>query len=154
MSFKHNFLFIIIVIFISTILTNCQIKKTQKNHGIVFLKNRYEKLIINKTNSNDVIRILGNPHTKSVKNNFEWIYIERVLVKGSFHKLGSNVISENNVAVLSFNKYGILKNKSFFDKQKIAKLKFTNKKTLNDLGQSSFVSEFLQSIRSKMYGNR
>ena len=154
MSFKHNFLYIFLIIFISINLTNCQLKKTQKNHGIVFLKNRYEKLIINKSNINDVIKILGNPHTKSVKNNSEWIYIERVLVKGSFHKLGSNVISENNVAVLSFNKYGILKNKNFFDKQKIANLKFTSEKTSNDLGQSSFVSEFLQSIRSKMYGNR
>ena len=154
MSFKHNFLYIFLIIFISINLTNCQLKKTQKNHGIVFLKNRYEKLIINKSNTNDVIKILGNPHTKSVKNNSEWIYIERVLVKGSFHKLGSNVISENNVAVLSFNKYGILKNKNFFDKQKIANLKFTSEKTSNDLGQSSFVSEFLQSIRSKMYGNR
>ena len=154
MILKHNFIYTVIIFFISVSLTNCQIKKTQKNHGIVFLKNRYEKLTVNKTNTNDVIRILGSPHTKSVKNNSEWIYIERVLVKGSFHKLGANVISENNIAVLSFNKYGILKNKSFFDKQKIANLKFSGDKTSNDLGQSSFVSEFLQSIRSKMYGNK
>ena len=154
MGFKHNIIYIVLIIFISINLTNCQLKKTQKNHGIVFLKNRYERLIINKSNTNDVIRILGNPHTKSIKNNSEWIYIERVLVKGSFHKLGSNVISENNVAVLSFNKYGVLKNKDFFDKQKLANLKFTSEKTSNDLGQSSFVSEFLQSIRSKMYGNK
>ena len=154
MILKHNFIYLVIIFFISVNLSNCQIKKTQKNHGIVFLKNRYEKLTVNKTNTNDVIRILGSPHTKSVKNNSEWIYIERVLVKGSFHKLGTNVISENNIAVLSFNKYGILKNKSFFDKQKIASLKFSDDKTSNDLGQSSFVSEFLQSIRSKMYGNK
>ena len=154
MGFKHNIIYIVLIIFISINLTNCQLKKTQKNHGIVFLKNRYERLIINKSNTNDVIRILGNPHTKSIKNKSEWIYIERVLVKGSFHKLGSNVISENNVAVLSFNKYGVLKNKDFFDKQKLANLKFTSEKTSNDLGQSSFVSEFLQSIRSKMYGNK
>tara|TARA_Y100000768_G_C23933621_1_gene661425 strand:- start:653 stop:1117 length:465 start_codon:yes stop_codon:yes gene_type:complete len=154
MGFKHNIIYIVLVIFISINLTNCQLKKTQKNHGIVFLKNRYERLIINKSNTNDVIRILGNPHTKSIKNKSEWIYIERVLVKGSFHKLGTNVISENNVAVLSFNKYGVLKNKDFFDKQKLANLKFTNEKTSNDLGQSSFVAEFLQSIRSKMYGNK
>ena len=101
-----------------------------------------------------MIRILGNPHTKSIKNDSDWIYIERVLVKGSFYKLGSNVISENNVAVLSFDKFGILKDKNFFDKEKIANLKFSNEKTSNDLSQSSFVTEFLQSIRSKMYGNR
>tara|TARA_B100002019_G_C20916983_1_gene425651 strand:+ start:94 stop:558 length:465 start_codon:yes stop_codon:yes gene_type:complete len=154
MIFKHNFFKFLTFFLISIILANCQLKKTQKNHGIVFLENRYKKLIINKSNTNDVVRILGNPHTKSIKNDTDWIYIERVLVKGSFHKLGSNVISENNVAVLSFDKYGILKDKNFFDKEKIANLKFTNEKTSNDLSQSSFVTEFLQSIRSKMYGNR
>ena len=154
MIFRHNFFNFLTFFLISIILTNCQLKKTQKNHGIVFLENRYEKLIINKSNTNDVVKILGNPHTKSIKNDSDWIYIERVLVKGSFYKLGSNVISENNVAVLSFDKFGILKDKNFFDKEKIANLKFSNEKTSNDLSQSSFVTEFLQSIRSKMYGNR
>jgi outer membrane protein assembly factor BamE (lipoprotein component of BamABCDE complex) len=154
MIFRHNFFNFLTFFLISIILVNCQLKKTQKNHGIVFLENRYEKLIINKSNTNDAIRILGNPHTKSIKNDSDWIYIERVLVKGRFHKLGSNVVSENNVAVLSFDKFGILKDKNFFDKEKIANLKFSNEKTSNDLSQSSFVTEFLQSIRSKMYGNR
>ena len=142
------------MILIIVILSNCQLNKTQNNHGIIFLKNRYEKLIVNKTNSNDVVNILGQPHTKSIKNNNDWIYIERVLKKGSFHKMGKNVVKENNVVVLSFNKFGILENKVFFDKKKLANIDFSNEKTFNSLKGNSFVSDFLQSIRAKMYGNR
>ena len=39
-------------------------------------------------------------------------------------------------------------------KEKIAKISFSDQKTSNDLSQSSFVTEFLQSIRTKMYGNK
>ena len=56
--------------------------------------------------------------------------------------------------MLTFNKYGILKEKYFFDKKKLAKIDFTKEVTKNNLSQKSFVQEFLQSVRSKMYGNR
>ena len=154
MIFKHKFFFRLILFIFFLTLTNCQLKKTQKNHGIIFLKNRYDKLVVNKTNSNDVVKILGQPHTKSITDESDWIYIERVLTKGKFYRMGSNVIAKNNVVVLTFNKYGILINKSFFDKKKLANLKFSNDVTSNNLSQRSFVQEFLESIRSKMYGNR
>ena len=64
-----------------------------------------------------------------------------------------NVVKENNVMVLTFNKYGILESKNFYDKEKIAKIKFTEKITENNLSQKSFVQQFLQSIKTKMYGN-
>ena len=43
----------------------------------MYLENRQELLIINNTNKNDVIKILGQPHTKSIKDEDTWIYIER-----------------------------------------------------------------------------
>ena len=137
-----------------TILSNCQLKKTTKTHGIVFLENRYNKLVINKTNINDVLKEIGQPHTRSVTNDKIWIYIERVLSKGSFHKMGSNVIVKNNVMVLNFDKYGVLSEKKFYDKKKLANIDFSNDVTQNNLSQKSFVQEFLQSIKSKMYGNK
>ena len=137
-----------------TILSNCQLKKTTKTHGIVFLENRYNKLVINKTNINDVLKEIGQPHTRSVTNDKIWIYIERVLSKGSFHKMGSNVIVKNNVMVLNFDKYGVLSEKNFYDKKKLANIDFSNDVTQNNLSQKSFVQEFLQSIKSKMYGNK
>ena len=142
------------MILIFFLLNNCQIQKATKNHGILFLENRYNKLIVNKTNMNDVLKIIGNPHTKSVSDQQTWIYIERILSKGKYHKFGRNVLKSNNVAVLTFNKYGILNEKNFYDKDKIAKIKFSKEITKNNLSQKSFVQEFLQSIRTKMYGNR
>tara|TARA_B100001248_G_scaffold201045_1_gene155257 strand:- start:6192 stop:6659 length:468 start_codon:yes stop_codon:yes gene_type:complete len=140
--------------FILVILNACKLQEPSKNHGIVFLKNRSEKLELNKSNKNDVIRIIGQPHTKSINNNNDWIYIERVLTKGEYHKLGQNILKSNNVLVLSFNKYGILEKKIFLDKNDKKRLKFSNRETQNELTQKSFVEKFLTSIREKMYRNK
>ena len=146
-----NFTFLITFFFL---LVNCQLQKSSNNHGILFLENRYKKLEVKKTNMNDVVKILGNPHTKSIKNIDQWIYIERILSKGKFHKLGQNIVKTNNVVILTFNKYGILEEKNFYNKDKIAKIKFTKDVTINNLSQKSFVEEFLQSIKTKMYGGK
>ena len=99
------------------ILNSCKLQEPTKNHGILFLENRANKLIIKKTNTNDVVKIIGEPHIKSISNNNEWIYIERVLTKGKFIKLGQNILKENNILVLSFDKFGILDDKVFLDKK-------------------------------------
>ena len=111
-------------------------------------------MTINKSNKNDVIRIIGQPHIKSELENNSWIYLERTLSKGKYHELGRHKLTENNVLVLDFNKFGILKGKEFLDKEDINKIKFSKKKTENDLSKKSFVQTFLQSIKQKMYGNR
>ena len=110
--------------------------------------------MINKTNSNDVLKIVGNPHTKSISDVNTWIYIERVLSKGKFHKLGQNVTKENNVMILTFNKYGVLKDKNILNKDKMAEINFTKEIKKNNLNDSSFVEDFLQSIKAKMYRKR
>ena len=129
-------------------------KEASNNHGILFLENRANKLIINKSNKNDVIRIIGIPHSKSINNENEWIYIERVLVKGEFHKLGQNVLKSNNVLFLEFNKYGVLKNKKLFNKEDIKKIAFSQNKTKNDLTKKSFVEGLFSSLKAKMYGKK
>ena len=47
-----------------------------------------------------------------------WIYIERTRTRGKLLKLGRNYLKKNNVLVLEFDKYGILKRKEFYDKNK------------------------------------
>ena len=59
--------------------SGCQFEKVSKNHGINFLENREKSLIINETNKNDVIRIIGAPHSQSITDNNTWIYFERVI---------------------------------------------------------------------------
>ena len=144
----------ITLIFLFITLVCCQLKEPVKNHGILFLENRSNQLKISQSNKNDVIKLIGNPHTISFNNNNDWIYIERTLTKGSFHKLGQNVLKTNNVLVLNFDKYGILKNKVFLDKNEINKLNFSKKITENNLSKKSFVQSFLGSIKTKMYSNR
>ena len=55
---------------------------------------------------------------------------------------------------LSFNKYGVLKSKKLYDKNNINTVKFSKKKTENELTKKSFVETFLSSVKSKMYGKK
>ena len=151
-SFKKHFLFRFILLII--ILSSCKIQDSYKSHGIVFLENRSNKLILNKTNKNDVINIFGQPQILDINDNDRWIYLERTLSKGKYHELGKHKIKDNNVLVLSFNKYGILNYKELLTKNEINKIKFSDKKTDNIKTKKSFVQSFLQSVKSKMYSNR
>ena len=152
MSFFKNHSKIYILL-ISIILVSCQFKEPYKKHGILFLENRSNKLIVNKTNKNDVKKIIGLPHSVSINDTNTWFYIERVLTKGEYHKLGKNILKKNNILVLQFDKYGILKNKNFLNKDSMKKVKFSEKSTENEITQKSFVESFLSSIREKMYSN-
>ena len=142
---------LVIVFFI---LNGCQLQEPKKNHVIIFLKNRSEKLIVNKSNKNDVLSIVGQPHTKSIDDIDEWIYMERTLTKGEFHKLGQNVLEKNNILILNFDKFGILIDKELLNKEAIEKIKFSKKTTSNQLSKKSFVTKMLSSIKEKMYGSR
>ncbi len=147
----HNNKFLV---YLFIILVNCQFQEPTKNHGILFLENRSNQLKTEVNNKNDVVRLLGQPHTKSISNVDDWIYIERVMTKGSYHRLGQNVLKSSNVLVLTFDKYGVLKEKRFLNKNDIKKMTFSKKETENNLSKKSFVESFLSSVKTKMYGNR
>ncbi len=76
------------------------------------------------------------------------------MTKGSYHRLGQNVLKSSNVLVLTFDKYGVLKEKRFLNKNDIKKMTFSKKETENNLSKKSFVESFLSSVKTKMYGNR
>ncbi len=97
---------------------------------------------------------MGSPQITSISDKKTWFYIERTLSKGKLHKLGKNVLKKNNVLVLEFNKYGILENKIFLDKEDRKKLAFSKDITNNEITQKSFIAKFLSSIREKMYSNK
>ena len=152
MFFKNHKNFYLLPFFI--ILIACQFQEPLKTHGIIYLENRSEKVIVNKSNKNDIIRIFGQPQATSQNEEDTWIYFERILTKGKYHKLGRHIVKENNVLVLEFNKFGIIKNKKLYTKEDINKIAFLEKKTENKLTQKSFVESFLQSVKQKMYKNR
>ena len=149
---KHYIL--ILTLFLSFFLTNCQKNKVIKSHGIFYLENRDRLLKVNNTNVNDVIKILGQPHTKSIKDKNTWLYIERTKTRGKMIKLGRNVLMNNNVLIVKFNEQGILKEKILYNKDDMNKYKFAEVITVNEIKRGSFIDSFLSSIREKMYANR
>jgi len=149
---KHIKIFYIILF--PFILSNCQLKEPKKSHGINFLENREKVLIIGKTNKNDVIKLIGHPHTISIKDENTWIFFERTITRGKLIKLGQNVLKSNNLLELKFNKYGVLKNKKILSKEDMREVKYSKVTTENDVAQKSFVGKFLSSIRQKMYGKK
>ena len=154
-TFKYHINLFFIFIFI--ILIGCKLQEPLKSHGIIYLENRSIKLTVNVSNLNDVIKTMGKPHIKEEEVNSSsetWIYFERTLTKGQYHKLGQHVLKDNNVLVLSFNKYGVLSKKKFITKEDINKIQFSKKNTENELRQKSFVQKFLQSIKQKIYSNK
>ncbi len=152
--FKVKHFKVLIFLSLIFILSNCQLKEPIKGHGINFLENRSKKISINKSNKNDVINILGNPHTTSIDNEDLWFYFDRKLSGGTIVTLGDRDLLENNVLVLNFDKYGLVTQKEFFNKEDMKKIKYSEMKTDNPVTKQSFVSSFLQSVRQKMYGNR
>ena len=78
---------ILYIIFFSLIVANCSFKPVVKHHGVPFLEDKQSKLIVNKSNKNDIRKILGNPSTTSKFDNDVWIYIERKQTQSKLKKI-------------------------------------------------------------------
>ena len=94
MFFNHKLNVKILLIYLFIILVSCKLQEPLKPHGIIFLENRANKLKINESNKNDIIKLMGQPQIVEEKNNLTWIYIERILSKGKYHKLGKHVLKD------------------------------------------------------------
>jgi len=136
------------------ILVGCQRNEVIKSHGISYLEKREKLIIVKKSNKNDTIQIFGQPATKGMTNDNTWIYIERTRTRGKFTKLGRNYLKKNNVLVLEFDKYGILQNKEFYNKEDMKKINFAKNITENEIRKENFIYSFLSSIRQKMQTKR
>ena len=144
--------FLLIIIFF--LIVACQQSNLIKTHGIAYLEKREKLIIINKSNKNDTIKILGQPSTKGMDNDNLWIYIERTNTRGKMYKLGKTHLMKNNVLVLEFGKYGILSRKEFYDKNKMNRVAFAKDETENEIMKENFIYSFLSSVRQKMLNKR
>ena len=138
------------IIFLCLIVANCSFKKVVKNHGVPFLENKQTLLLINKSNKNDILKLLGSPSTKSKFDNDIWIYIERKQTQSELKNLGKMKILVNNVLVLEIDNYGILKKKEFYDKDSMKKIKIVETTTKAGFQKKSFVYDFVSSMRQKI----
>ena len=145
------------VIYLSLIaifIFSCQQNSVIKTHGISYLSEREKLIIVDKSNKNDTINVLGQPSTKGMTDDSLWIYIERTRTRGKLLKFGRNYIKKNNVLLLEFDKYGILKKKEFYDKEKMNKIRFSKEITENEIRKENFIEGFLSSVRQKMLSKR
>ena len=140
--------------FILTLVIGCSQNEVIKTHGVAYLEKREKLIIVNESNKNDTIAIFGQPSTKGMVDDNLWIYIERTRTRGKLLKLGRNYLKKNNVLVLEFDKYGILKKKEFYDKDNMKKLTFAKNITENEIRRENFIYSFLSSIRQKMQTKR
>ena len=140
-----NILFIILFLF----TLNCTINKVSKTHGFRFIEAKYEKIILNKTNKNDLKNIIGPPSSKSIFDDV-WFYIERKKRSQSLFKLGKKKIVNNNILIVEFNEYGLVKEKSLLDLNDMNDLKIADKKTIKKFKQDNYVYNILSTLKEKI----
>ena len=121
-----------------------------KHHGVPFLDKKQTKLIVNKSNINDIKNILGNPSTKSKFDNDIWIYIERKQSQSELKNLGKMKIHKNDVLVLEINNYGILKKKKLYNMKDMENIKIVKETTEEGFRKNSFIDSFMSSMRQKI----
>ena len=106
--------------------------------------------MVNKSNKNDIRKILGAPSTKSKFNNDVWIYIERKQTQSQLKNLGKMRVFKNDVLVLEIDKYGILKKKEFYNKEDMENIKLVEATTDSGFERNSFIYDFMSSMRQKI----
>ena len=138
------------IFFLFLILSNCSLKPVVKHHGVSFLEKKQDSLVINKSNKNDIRKILGAPSTKSKFDNDVWIYIERKQTQSQLKNLGRMRVFKNDVLVLEIDKYGILKKKEFYNKEDMENIKLVEATTDSGFQRNSFIYDFMSSMRQKI----
>ena len=140
----------IIYFILLLLITNCNVKTASNIYGISALESKSKKIIINKSNKNDLKVFLGSPSVKSNFNENLWIYIETKKTNQSIFKLGKKKIEKNNVLVIFLNDLGIVSKKEFYDIDNLNKLKFSKKTTANIYEKDTYLYNLLTSLRDKV----
>ena len=135
---------------ITLLIYSCSLKQKVDQHGLKNLNIKKNEILVNISNKNDIIKILGYPSTKSLFDNSIWIYLEKEKVSNSIFKMKSKKIIKSNVLVLELNNRGILIKKDFYDMNDINKLDFSEATTEDTFSKRGFVYDFLSSMRQKI----
>ena len=132
------------------IISNCSIKQSIEHHGIHMLETKNTKLKVNIDNKNDIINLLGPPILESSFDNNILFYIERKISTGSVYQLGKREIKVNNVLVVEVDNRGILVKKDFYNLNDMNDINLVTNVTEVDYQKTSFVYDFLSSMRQKI----
>ena len=137
------------LIFIFLFTLNCTINKVSNLHGFRSMENKYDKITIDKTNKNDLRKIIGPPSSVSKFDDI-WFYIERKKVNQSLFKLGKKKLSSNNILIIEFNNMGLVSNKSLLNLNDMNDIKIAEEKTDKKFAQDNFVYDLLSTLREKI----
>ena len=140
----------ILILPIFFLILNCSFNKVIQNHGVHNLEKKQAKLKLNKTNKNDIFKIIGPPSTKSTFDTDIYIYIERKTSSSKLTKLGKKKLIRNNVLVLEVDTKGILVSKNFYNIEDMKKMNFDESVTEINQSRKSFIYNFLYSVRQKI----
>ena len=140
--------YILIILFI--FISNCSGNKVTNYHGTKSLEVKFDKITVNETNKNDLIKIIGPPSSISDFNTNKWFYFERYKTNQSLLKLGTQKIKKNNVLIVELNDQGILKNKQIKDISDMNDLEFAKKTTNKDFKNTSVLYGVFSSLREKI----
>ena len=141
---------IILFISIFLLITNCNLKQNIEHHGVHMLEEKVKKLTINEDNKNDLIRVLGPPSVESNFDNDLMFFIERKILIRGLTSLGKRQILVNNVLITEVDNRGILVKKEFIDLNQMNDLEISKKITEIDYQKTSFIYDFLSSMRQKV----
>ena len=137
----------LIILFFFTI--NCSVNKVSNTHGFRFLEIKSNKILVNKTNKNDVKKLVGPPSSVSNFNDI-WLYIERKKTNQSIYKLGKKKISKNNILILEFNSMGLVSSKKFLKLEDMNDIKIAEKMTKKKFKNDNKLYDALSTLRNKL----
>jgi outer membrane protein assembly factor BamE (lipoprotein component of BamABCDE complex) len=140
--------YLITIIFL--LISNCTLNKVINHHGVHFLEKKQKELQVNKSNINDVIRIMGPPSTTSIFNDNLLIYIERKISSSKISKLGGKELLDNNTLLLEIDEGGLVIDKLFLNKDSMNKMMFSTNMTLKSYSDKSLIYNVLSSMREKI----
>ena len=136
--------------FLFIFIISCSSNKVVNVHGISQIDIKSDKLQEKKSNTYDILEILGPPSIKSAFNDNVWIYIERKETRKSVFKLGKKKLIKNNVLVVSIDDSGILNKKNLFDLNNMNDIEFSENITTSGYSKNSYVYSLLRSLRDKI----
>ena len=132
------------------ITLSCSNNKVVNNHGFGALELKADKINISKTNKNDVINVIGKPSTISLFDENIWFYIQRENINQSVFKLGKSKINKNTILEISFDKYGIVKEKKIYNLNDMKNLKTVKDTTEKTFQNTSYFGKVLKSMKQKI----
>ena len=139
----------ILFVFLFLFIVNCSTNKVSNNHGSISLQEKYEKIDINKSNKNDILKIIGPPSSISSFDEYKWFYIQTKKENQSLFKLGIKKVEKNNVLIVTFDKKGILNEKKILKISDMNDIKYVKNITEKKYKQNNTAYKILSSIRQK-----